>query len=198
LATEIERDWALLPWHGLLDAAHHHEMNVVNFIGKIVAWPHYFIEQANVIYDLIEAGHLSGLIIWTSGLLPRLSEEEREAFCSRAGIPVVTLEGPVKGVPCITYENYHGMQAAMEHLIEVHGYRRVGFVGYIEGHPGFQERYRAYRDTLEAHGLAVEPNLVKWFPDDAHRSLNTVEGIPVQQACAAPGCDAVASRANEK
>jgi DNA-binding LacI/PurR family transcriptional regulator/putative methionine-R-sulfoxide reductase with GAF domain len=165
--NEIGRDWALWPWLGMVDTARKHDVNLVTFIGKNMRWATDFAAQANVLYALANGERLDGLIIWKAGLVMSLTEPEVEEFCKRYGVPVVTLEGAVRELPCVTYGNYQGMRAAVDHLIEVHGYRRIGFVGMHEHHIGFQERYRAYTDALTAHGLPVEAKLTRpWFPDE--------------------------------
>ncbi|MGA3056950.1 MAG: methyl-accepting chemotaxis protein [Candidatus Limnocylindrales bacterium] len=166
--SEVEPDWALWPWHGIMDAARERSVNVITYVGKIIRWASDFDEQANVVYDLANSDRLDGLIIWKAGVTMALSEPEIETLCDRYQIPVVTLEGAVKGRPCVTYSNYQGMQAAVDHLIEVHGYRRIGFVGAHEHHPGFQERRRAYVDSMAAHNLPIDARLdLRSLPPEA-------------------------------
>jgi PAS domain S-box-containing protein len=150
----------------MVDTARKYNVNLVTFIGKIIREVQDFNEQANVLYALANGGRLDGLIIWKAGLVMSLTESEIEEFCRQYGVPVVTLEGAVRELPCVTYGNYQGMRAAVDHLIEVHGYRRIGFVGMHEHHIGFQERYRAYIDALTTHGIPIKAELTKpWFPD---------------------------------
>lgn len=165
--VDIGPEWALWPWQGMVDAARQYDVNLLSFIGKALRWPHEFQEQANVLYDLARGERLNGLIIWKAGLVMALTEPEVEEFCNQYGVPVVTVEGAVRGWPSVMYGNYHGMRLAVDHLIEVHRYRRIGFVGMLQHHVGFQERYRAYTDAMAAHGLPVDDKLAKpWFPDD--------------------------------
>src|SRR4029453_19516615 len=63
-------------------------------------------------------------------------------------------------IPSVTMADYGGMPAAVSHLIEVHGYRRIAFQRGGDHHPGMHERYRGYVDALAEHGLALDPNLV--------------------------------------
>ena len=171
LNMDVRHEWALWPWQGVMDAAAAHQVNLVSLIGQIIARPEEFSEQANVLYALADARRLDGVIIWKAGLVSVLSEQESNAFCQRFGLPVVTIEGEAPGMPCVTYSNYDGMQHLVTHLIETHGYRRIGFVGMLEHHAGFQARYQAYCDTLHAHGLVVEPAWTQpWFPDSANRN----------------------------
>jgi methyl-accepting chemotaxis protein/DNA-binding LacI/PurR family transcriptional regulator len=157
--SEVEADWALWPWHGVMDAAREQSIDVITYVGGVIRWPTDFVGQASMVYDLANSDRLDGLIIWKAGVTMVLSEPEIETLCDRYQIPVVTLEGAVRGRPCVTYSNYQGMQAAVDHLIEVHGYRRIGFVGAAEHHVGFRERHRAYVDSMTAHGLDVDPRL---------------------------------------
>ena len=166
--TEIERDWALWPWLGISDAAARHDINLFTCTGRALRWTQNFEDQANIVYALANRRRLDGLIIWKAGMGMGVTESEFGEFCRRYRLPVITLEGAVQGFPCVTYGNYQGMRMAVEHLIEEHGYRRIGFVGMLQHHSGFQERYRAYTDTLAAYHLPVEPILAKpWFPDEA-------------------------------
>lgn len=166
----VLHEWALWPWQGILDAAETNQVNVVSLIGQIIALQQDFSEQANMLYALADARRLDGLIIWKAGLVTLLSEQESEAFCQRFNLPVVTIEGELPGAPCVTYSNYDGVQRLMTHLIETHGYQRIGFIGMFRHHLGFQERYWGYRDALRTHGLAEHPDLVQWwFPDHAIR-----------------------------
>jgi signal transduction histidine kinase/DNA-binding LacI/PurR family transcriptional regulator len=165
-ALEISNDWALWPWQGVVDAACKHDVNLVTYVGRIVALDS-IESQANVLYDLARNSRLDGLIIWKAGLVMPLSEVEAEKFCRQYNLPVVTMEGRLNGSPCVSYENYQGMRTAVEHLIEVHGYQKIGFLGMYEHVVGFQERYRGYVDAMTAHGLPIDSKLARpWFPTE--------------------------------
>ena len=158
----ISEDWALQAWQGIVDAAREFDANLVTFDGEIIE-----LGQANVVYDLARGGRLDGLIIWNGGLVSELTEAETKAFCRQYGIPVVVLEGTLAGFPCVTFENYLGLQRLVEHLIQAHGYHKIGFLGMLEHQEGFRERYRGYTDTMQAHGLPIDPTLAKpWFPPE--------------------------------
>jgi signal transduction histidine kinase/DNA-binding LacI/PurR family transcriptional regulator len=162
LNLNIVDDWAVRPWLGMIDATRKHDVNLVTFVGHIVG-----MDQRNVVYDLARGNRLDGLIIWKAGLVMALTEAEIETFAKQYGVPVVTLEGRLAGAPCVSYENYLGMRKATEHLLEAHGYRRIGFLGMYEHHKGFEDRYRGYQDAMEDHGTPIEPTLVRpWFPPE--------------------------------
>lgn len=112
--------------------------------------------RSNVLIDLINADYLDGLLIWCGGILETLGKEgeERLLECARS-IPLVTIGGALKDHPDISVDNYQGMRTAIEHLIEGHGSRRIGFVRGPIHHPEAEQRCQAYFDTLQAHGVQL-------------------------------------------
>jgi DNA-binding LacI/PurR family transcriptional regulator len=166
LNVDIHNDIAVLSSQGIMDGARERDVNLVAYIGRI-AGINTIEAQENILYDLARDGRLDGVIIWKAGLTMCLSQAEAVQFCTQYRIAVVALEERVSGLTCVSYGNYQGMRNAVEHLIDVHGYQRIGFLGMYEHHTGFQERYRAYVDAMTAHGLPIDPRLVRpWFPDN--------------------------------
>jgi sigma-B regulation protein RsbU (phosphoserine phosphatase) len=72
---------------------------------------------------------------------------------------------PLCAIPDITGENYSrvsvdnepGMRQGVTHLVETHGYRRIGFVRGPERSAEADLRYRVYREVLEFHGITPDP-----------------------------------------
>jgi len=154
------------PWQGIVNVAEKYGANLVTYIGKTLKG-RGVEEQANVIYPLARDERLDGLIIWKAGLVMMLNDAEVEKFITQYPVPIVTIEGNLPGKPCVTYENYQGMRRAVDHLVEVHGLTKIGFLGMYGNHRGFQDRYRGYVDALQAHGLAVDPLFARpWFDLD--------------------------------
>lgn len=86
---------------------------------------------------------------------------------SATGVPVVVLSGSEESpdtAPTVRPDNAAGTIAAVEHLID-HGHSRIGFVGNL-GQRDVLDRLGAYRDTLIAHGLTPEPDLVFDSPEN--------------------------------
>lgn len=158
-------EWSVLPWAGIVKAAQKNNVNLISFHGNSISDKTEFNEQANTVYDLAKGGLLDGLITWKGNITLYLDDFELINFCKQYKIPVVTIEGFLKGFPCITYSNYEGMRMVVEHLINVHGYKKIGYMGLIENHVGYQERYRAYMDVMKENGITVDPMFVKpWVP----------------------------------
>ncbi len=75
-------------------------------------------------------------------------------------LPVVNLHRHYAGYPGVSVDNREGMATAIRHLIEVHGYRRLAYIGGLPDNPSAIERYQAYVAVLEAHGIPLDLNLV--------------------------------------
>ncbi len=148
-------------WAGADDAAKEQGANLLCFVGGALRSHLEFSAQANVLYTLVSAENVDGLVIWGGGLGQFVSPEEVTSFCEQYHpLPIVNAALPLEGIPSVLVDNYLGMHDAIEHLIEAHGYRRIAFVRGPKGHPEADERYRAYIDVLAEHGLSVDPKLV--------------------------------------
>jgi signal transduction histidine kinase/DNA-binding LacI/PurR family transcriptional regulator len=162
LITDLTRTWTIQQWSGVRDAARRRGANLVTFDGRHLRSPYGFNAQANILYELARSGRMDGLIVWTEGLVSYLAPAEGVAFLSRyAGMPLVSVEHNVDGYPNVLSDDFGAMRSVLCHLIEVHGHRRIAFVRHATpSHRGFTERYRAYRETLEEHGIPFDPALV--------------------------------------
>ncbi len=141
---------------GVADAAAAMDANLVCFVGGELRWE----APQNVVFDLLTPERFDGLII--SGTLGHaLSAEKLQQFCARfAPLPLVGGALPVPGVVQVLPDSARGMREAVEHLIAVHGRRRIAFIQGPEGQIEAEERYGAYVDALARHDLAVDPMLV--------------------------------------
>jgi signal transduction histidine kinase/DNA-binding LacI/PurR family transcriptional regulator/ActR/RegA family two-component response regulator len=160
-------------WLGAVDAAREHGAGLITFVGADLEDPHDFRAQANAIYDLATAERLDGLIVWPMGLQVYIGQNRFEAFCRRfEPLPLVSVEAALPGHASVLMDDRGGMAAAVVHLIEVHGHRRIAFVRGPEKHSGAQARYQGYLDALAGHGLPVDRTLVTaptsfWSRDEA-------------------------------
>ena len=178
---------------GVADVAREQEMNLLCFVGGAFHHPdRFFWLQGSIIYELRQA-RVDGVII-SSALIGAFTEfAEIERFCRRyLPSPIVSLGLALEGIPSVTLDNYPGMYAAVSHLIEAHGYRRIAFIRGPVNNVEAEARYCAYCDALQAHGIAVAPELVApgnftmsygheairaWFDDKGFRPGREIEAI---------------------
>jgi LacI family transcriptional regulator len=79
------------------------------------------------------------------------------------GFPMVLLhQSPPKGyeIPCVTIENKAGALKIINHLIDVHGFRKIAFLAGPENEEDSYWRETGYREALSNHGIPVDPELI--------------------------------------
>ena len=61
----------------------------------------------------------------------------------------------------MTIDNYDGIRQAVDHLV-AHGHRRIAYISGRQGRldSDSQNRWQAYRDSIQHHGIAYDQNLV--------------------------------------
>jgi signal transduction histidine kinase/DNA-binding LacI/PurR family transcriptional regulator/AraC-like DNA-binding protein len=161
LTTAISPGVGLAVWSGVVDAAQERAANLFTFLGGPLSDPVPFGAQANILYSLAAACDLDGLLIWASSIGGFVDHAEVDQLCQRyAPRPMVNLTLPLRGIPTTVIDSYGGMRELVEHMITMHGYRRLGFIRGPETHYYAQERYRAYADVLREYGLTLDPRLV--------------------------------------
>lgn len=79
------------------------------------------------------------------------------------GFPMVLLHRtPPRGVfvPSVMFDNRAGVTAIVEHLVEVHGRRRIAFMRGPAGNQDSDLREAALRDALASLGIPFDPALI--------------------------------------
>lgn len=114
-----------------------------------------------------------GLIVFTGGL-----DEKQLSRLHRLNFPIVLLhQTPPESinVPVITIENKDGALMLINHLIEVHGRRRIVYLQGAEGHEDSAWRERGYRESLEAHSIPFDPNLIGTGGFESQEAFATIQ-----------------------
>ncbi|HUN23693.1 MAG TPA: LacI family DNA-binding transcriptional regulator [Anaerolineales bacterium] len=99
-----------------------------------------------------------GLLVFTDSL------DARElSRLSNTGFPAVLLyQTPPSGIdlPVVTIENKNGARRIVDHLIEVHGCRRILFLRGPQGHEDSGWREQGYCESLQAHNIPLDSSLI--------------------------------------
>lgn len=93
-----------------------------------------------------------------------LVDDHRFGLLAGLGLPAVAVGRPTGPCPfpVVTVDDRQGVAGTVAHLLGL-GHRRVGFVGGPEGYVHSRSRRFAWRQTLEAAGVAPGPELVADF-----------------------------------
>ncbi|HEX8864417.1 MAG TPA: substrate-binding domain-containing protein, partial [Lentzea sp.] len=161
-------------WRGVSDGAQALGCDLLCFVGSELDHPDPHKRRANTVYDLISPNRIDALVVWTTRVGQLIGSDGMQEYVKRyAPMPLVSVETSLAQWPTILMDNQDGMEQAVDHLIEVHGKRRIAFVRGPQTHAGAQERYQGYRDSLRKHGIAFDPELITmpgsfiWEPSGA-------------------------------
>src|SRR5579875_1470843 len=113
------------------------------------------------------ASAIASLTSATDGLIlaDQVLSERRVAPIARR-VPVVLLAGSGRARTAVTVrvDNRTSMGEMAEHLVLVHGKRRLAFLSGAPDSPDSEARASAFRETAEALGASVEPD--EWWVGD--------------------------------
>jgi DNA-binding LacI/PurR family transcriptional regulator len=87
----------------------------------------------------------------------RVDDSELNRLLAR-GEKIVMVSRHVEGVAAdyVVPDNHAGATMATEHLIRL-GHHAIGYLGGPTSVVAFRDRLRGYRDTMEKHGLSIDP-----------------------------------------
>ena len=150
------------------------------FSGGRLNSPNPLESMRNTIYRFVNPDNLEGTIIWSSSLTGHAkSKDVMTTFKSMLAYPLVTIDGKTEDypeIPDVRFDAYEGSKRIVEHCIEHHNAKRIAYIRGPENHNSAQERFQAYLDALQSHGIQVDKALVSdpmpWDAgDDAVRQL---------------------------
>jgi len=156
--TEDKYENAIL--RGVFDAVHAQGANLVCYTSGALRSYHGFEAKRNILFDLVDKTMFDGLVI-AGTLGHNINQQELAELCySYQPLPMIGIGFSVEGLPGIMVDGLNGMRQVIDHLIEQHHYQRLGFIRGPLGQREAEQRYQAYLDSLAAHQLEFDPNLV--------------------------------------
>lgn len=125
------------------------------------AWDYDF--QFHTVYDYVHFIKPDAIIVAYGSLSHFKNVPDVDEFVARfKGIPTLILGDYVEDpeVPHLIGGNYSGMRECVRHLVEDHGYKKIGFVGGPRRNYDSNRRMKAYKDVLTAHGIAINEDMI--------------------------------------
>lgn len=161
--AEIEEDFSDLLRRGVVDGAELYDANLIMLPGKTLNSPYPYQYQYHVIYNMISQDNVDALILPSSVFTNYSSPEECERFYqSYLPLPIVTLclAAPLPDTSNIIFDSRPGLFDLLDHLVTVHGRRRIAFIRGPAQNPEANERFEVYLDVLKKNNIAFDPNIV--------------------------------------
>lgn len=107
------------------------------------------------IFHLPDPKKFDGAIVFTNTFNIYDEQERVCALFQRAGVPMISTEVKIPGMPFVETGNYEGVYNLAKHLVDVHNVKDVFFIGGIKGNAESAIREKALSDALSEYGLSL-------------------------------------------
>ncbi len=115
--------------------------------------------QFNSMLSYVDKGNFDGVILETGVVCNGLDDAAvQKLFASFGNVPVVSIARKVQGYPNVCF-TANGLRDEIQHLIDVHGCKRIGFIGGPVNNAEAQERFTIYQNTLAANQIPFDESL---------------------------------------
>ena len=182
---------------GAMEAAKQLDANMVIFPGKYVGVQHIneqygakYEYQYNTLFNLAAEAKLDYLIVAVGTIAYAHNYEyQREFLKSLGDTPILSVAAEIEGYDYLLFDNRSGVSDAVDFLASS-GRKHIGMMAGNLNNDEFVQRYEAYRQGLEANGLAFKDSYVMTseFNADCTREVEQLlDGNPELDAivCAA-------------
>lgn len=150
--------WQLL--RGVMQEAHDRRAHLLCFVGQTLA-PPSAPNPDNAVFDLARPNNVDCVVALSGSLGNAVGVEGLRSFClGYRPMPVCSIAVALPGVSSVCVDNESGIRAGVEHLIRVHGIKRVAFVRGPAASDEAEMRLRVYRETLANQGVPYLEELV--------------------------------------
>jgi DNA-binding LacI/PurR family transcriptional regulator len=162
-------------WSALMKAAKLRNVNLINFIGAELNPKDILRMGANAIYKFVNPDKIDGVLIWSSIMCMNVAQDVFGEFVRGFGVPVVSVDDIIPGIPSVVGDNDGGIRMMMDHMIKVHGKKRLAFIRGPENSSIAEMRFNAYKDTLLANGIGLDQTIISqaasWMDIDSIKNL---------------------------
>ena len=119
--------------------------------------------QYNTIFNLPAERNVDIIYILEGLICSRADFETQTAFLKKMpNVPIVCLFSDFEGYHSVTFDNASGLKASIDHLIEKHGCRDIGFVSGPVTNRDARERLDIYKNVLASHNIPVDENKIAY------------------------------------
>lgn len=113
-------------------------------------------DPAKSVFKIINYDLLDGIIILAETIKCTAIRESIVYNAQIRNIPIVSVLTPLEGCHNIVFDFRANFKRIIDHVIEAHNCKRVYFMSGIKGNDFSEDRLACYRESMAAHGLAVD------------------------------------------
>ncbi|MBN1411614.1 MAG: substrate-binding domain-containing protein [Spirochaetales bacterium] len=161
LINQVDGGYQVPIFRSILKACEKRDCNLISYVGYAIDSELRVELFHNTIYYLINIDQLDGLLLLSGALanytgIPAILNLIKP-FRHK---PIVSIGRELEDLPCVLVENKNGMKEAVNHLINIHGCRKIAFIrGPVENECA-EDRFEAYKECLAENGIPFDPDRV--------------------------------------
>jgi diguanylate cyclase (GGDEF)-like protein len=160
LISRLEIKYMHLIWQALQNSAAQLHVRLVAFVGESLQSPIEPDNQQNFIYSFINKQTVDGVIFVPSVGVFIDDAAYRNFMLHFHDMPGVSLSVKCEGIPSVLIDCAGGIKQAIRHCVDYHRFRRIAFIRGPAQSSEAQDRFRAYKQTLEEYKIPFDPLLV--------------------------------------
>lgn len=146
---------------GIKKMAKEKNINLFVFCGNQLASENKDEAESNVIYDIINADKLNGLIMLTGNLFNYVHKDKKEAFLKRfENIKRVSISVPIINIPSVVFDNSNAAEIILEHLITKHNYKKIAYISGPLLNREAEIRYDTFVRVMKKHNILIDPDYI--------------------------------------
>ena len=163
LFTTIDNACSLAIWNGIAEYAEMNDIHLTAYFGTYQSTDEDVALHLETCFETIKnSSFLDGIILFAGFLTKHVDIDSFNEYLAGIPerIPVVSVSFPMPGIPSVLIDSISGIYTAVEHLIKVHGKKKIAFVKGPDGHPEAEDRLAGYKNALTENGIAVDDRLI--------------------------------------
>lgn len=183
MISHLEDDFANAVCRGAIIGAKEIDANLFIFPGRYIDGVYAdkkrteYEYQYNTLFSYAFPEDIDVLLVLAGTICGSVPYERKKEFLESFGdIPMITIACEIDGYSSICFDNKSGLRECIEHLINEHNCKRIGFVSGPQTNDDANERLAVYRSTLEDNGIRYDEKRVVYgnfspYSQDAVREL---------------------------
>ncbi len=115
------------------------------------------------LYEFPYGGRVDGVVLCAATILVSYPLQEFIAALKRCtSAPIVSVGQHEEGISSVLPENTRGATQLAEHLVRVHGYRKIAYIAGPAGHTEAEDRLYATKRVLSRHGVTLPDEDIRY------------------------------------
>ncbi|MCL2498979.1 MAG: GGDEF domain-containing protein [Defluviitaleaceae bacterium] len=165
-------------WRGIVDYAEEHDIHLISYVmASKLAHTGGISYHFDTCFDAICNNKSLDGVIFFSGFFDHQAKVKKTflEYVSKIprDIPCVSISNIIPGFPAVMSDNIGGIYGAVDHLIRVHGKRKIAFITGPDDNREAEERFIGYKKALADNGIPFDDRYVvkgDFTPDGGHRA----------------------------